>query len=76
MLASHKALLFLVLKDKCGRRSQVSLTFLAVGPIFIPMNFLLLDRNADVNCFHFRFGYDMRVVLYRNVNANSTEGRE
>lgn len=51
--------------------ARISLTFLAVRPVFFPVLHWLFDWNADVNRFHFRFGNDMCMMFNRNVNANS-----
>lgn len=61
----------LVFKNKRWGRSTVSLTFLAVGPLFIPMVFLfgLFDRNSNMDSFDFCLCDDMCVMFHGNVNS-------
>lgn len=61
----------LVMEHKCWGRSRVSLTFLAVSPVFVPVLLGLLDRHPDVHGLYFGFGDDVRVVLHGHVDSNS-----
>lgn len=61
----------LVMEHKCWGRSRVSLTFLAVCPVFVPVLLGFFDRNPDVHRLYFGFRDDMRVVLHGDVNSDS-----
>lgn len=61
----------LVMEHECWGRSRISLTFLAVRPIFVPMLLRLLDRHPNVHRLYFCFGDDVRVMFHWNVNPNS-----